>query len=69
MMLKDFFLEDSRSEPASGAQFSVNMLVNTQGGKTYTLTETVGLLEKAGFGELEMVEVAKNSMVIVGRGL
>lgn len=69
LLLKDFFLEDSRSEPASGAQFSVNMLVNTKGGKTYTRTETLALLEEAGFTDIEMIDVATQSQVLVCRPL
>ncbi len=67
VLIKDFFLEDSRIEPPWTAQFSVNMLVNTEGGKSYTFTEMKELLARAGFGDLETVEIARNSMVIVGR--
>ena len=67
VMVKDFFLEDSRVEPPWTAQFSVNMLVNTEGGKSYTFTEMKDLLAKAGFDDLETVEIARNSRVIVGR--
>jgi len=67
LLLKDFFLEDSRSEPASGAQFSVNMLVNTKGGKTYTRTEVMALLNQAGFADFEVVDVATSSQVIICR--
>ena len=65
LLLKDFFLEDSKSEPASAAQFSVNMLVNTQGGKSYTRTEAFDLLNQAGFKDFEVVEVATHSQVII----
>jgi len=67
LLLKDFFLEDSRSEPASGAQFSVNMLVNTVGGKTYTRTEAFELLKNAGFSNFEVIDVATHSQVIICR--
>jgi ubiquinone/menaquinone biosynthesis C-methylase UbiE len=65
LLLKDFFLEDSRTEPASGAQFSVNMLVNTRGGKTYTRREALDLLTEAGLGDFEIIDVARQSQVIV----
>ena len=67
VLVKDFFLEDSRIAPPWTAQFSVNMLVNTEGGKTYTLTEMSDLLTRAGFDGLETVEIARNSMIISGR--
>ncbi len=66
LLLKDFFLEDSRTEPATCAQFSVNMLVNTQDGRTYTRSETLNLLEEAGFGGFETIDIATHSQVIVG---
>ncbi len=65
LLLKDFYLEDSQTEPAFCAQFSVNMLVNTQGGKTYTRSEALDLLGKAGFGDFEVIDVATQSQVIV----
>ncbi len=65
LLLKDFFLEDSCSEPAFGAQFSVNMLVNTQGGKTYTRSEVFELLKQAGFTDFEVVDVGLHSQVII----
>ena len=67
ILVKDFFLEDSRIAPAWTAQFSVNMLVNTEGGKSYPLTEMQELLAEAGFKALEMVDIAHNSRVIVGQ--
>jgi ubiquinone/menaquinone biosynthesis C-methylase UbiE len=67
VLIKDFFLEDSRVEPPWTAQFSVNMLVNTEGGKSYTFTEMKDLLARSGFDGLETVEIARNSRVIVGR--
>ncbi len=65
LLLKDFFLEDSCSEPAFGAQFSVNMLVNTQGGKTYTRSEVFELLKQAGFTDFEVIDVGIHSQVII----
>ena len=65
LLLKDFFLEDSRIEPAPMAQFSVNMLVNTKGGKTYTRNEIFFLLNTTGFSDYEVIDVAANSQVII----
>jgi len=65
LILKDFFLEDNRTQPASGAQFSVNMLVNTTGGKTYTQNKTLALLADAGFGPAEVIDVATQGQLLV----
>jgi ubiquinone/menaquinone biosynthesis C-methylase UbiE len=67
ILVKDFFLEDSRVAPAWTAQFSVNMLVSTAGGKSYTLKEMKELLTRAGFRGLETVDIARNSLVISGQ--
>jgi len=39
VVVKDFFMQENRIEPAMGAVFAINMLVNTPGGGTYTWTE------------------------------
>lgn len=67
VMVKDFFLEESRTAPAWAAQFSVNMLVNTAGGKSYTFAEMEDLLAQTGFSGLESVPIGAHSRVIVGR--
>ncbi len=67
VVVKDFFLDDSRVEPASAARFSVNMLVGTAEGKSYTLDETRELLADAGFGDFRVVTVARASALLVGR--
>ena len=64
VLVKDFFLDDTRTAPAWTAQFSVNMLVSTKGGKSYTLTEMSALLEQTGFGGLETVPIPRNSLLI-----
>ena len=67
ILVKDFFLEDSRTAPAMAAQFSVNMLVATAAGKSYTRSETLALLASAGFGDFQTVGVAAHSQVIQAR--
>jgi len=67
LLMKDFFLDDDRCGPAFCARFSVNMLVGTEAGRSYTRTEMIGMMEDAGFGSFEIVDVAAHSQVIVGR--
>lgn len=66
VLIKEFFLDDDRLRPAFAAQFSVNMLTATAGGKSYTLSETRELLRSAGFGRLEETPVATRSLVLRG---
>jgi ubiquinone/menaquinone biosynthesis C-methylase UbiE len=45
----EFFLKKDRAHPVPGALFSVNMLVNTAAGRSYTTEEMKAWLKKAGF--------------------
>jgi SAM-dependent methyltransferase len=64
IVVKDFFLEDSRTTPARSARFAVNMLIGTAGGKSYTWSETEALLTDVGFGDFRRHPVATHSGVI-----
>lgn len=67
LVIKEFFLEDDRIHPPAAALFSVNMLVGTEGGRSYTLTETREMMTRAGFGEFKTIEVAMFSRLLAGR--
>lgn len=67
LVVKDFYLDDSRTRPAFGARFAVNMLVGTPGGKTYTWREMEDLYEGLGMVKVRRVPVAVNSGMVVGR--
>lgn len=64
LIVKDFFLEDSRTVPAFAAQFSVNMLVATESGRTYTRREMDEQFAAAGFAVTAVHPVAVNSLVL-----
>ncbi len=49
IMINDFAVNEDRISPRDAALFAVNMLVNTEGGATYTIREIEGWLSKAGF--------------------
>jgi precorrin-6B methylase 2 len=55
ILIRDLVMAPSRTEPAAGALFAVNMLVATEGGGTYTLDETRADLEAAGFANVEWI--------------
>ncbi|HOX26800.1 MAG TPA: methyltransferase [Candidatus Krumholzibacteria bacterium] len=67
LVIKDFFLADSRAEPAFGARFAVNMLVGTIGGKSYTWTEVESCCRALGMCDLSRSCVAVNSGVLTAR--
>ncbi|NQU42641.1 methyltransferase [bacterium] len=66
IVIKDFFLDENRTSPRFGAYFSVNMLVGTEKGKSYTQGETRDLLEEAGFQDFRTLGVATASGLIIG---
>jgi SAM-dependent methyltransferase len=54
ILIRDHIMNETRTEPAEGALFALNMLVNTPGGDTYTLGEVKGSLEIAGFTRVRL---------------
>lgn len=52
VFIHDFFLEDRHSGPLFPALFSLNMLVRTQEGRSYSEKEIKAMLEKAGFNQI-----------------
>ena len=55
VLLRDHFLDKSRTSPLDGAIFAVNMLAVTQGGNCYTFDEVKEDLESAGFHDVQMI--------------
>jgi SAM-dependent methyltransferase len=56
ILIRDHIMDESRTKPPAGAVFALNMLVNTGGGDTYTLSEVKTGLEKAGFTEVRLLK-------------
>jgi len=54
LLIRDIVLDESRTAPVTGALFAVNMLVATEGGNSYTLTEYREDLEQAGFTDITL---------------
>lgn len=52
ILVQDFILNDTRDGPPFPALFSLNMLLGTEGGQSYSGTEIMGMLERAGVKEL-----------------
>lgn len=55
VVIRDVVMDPSRTSPASGALFAVNMLTATEAGGTYTFDEYSEDLREAGFGEAVLV--------------
>lgn len=69
IMVKDFLLEAARTEPAAAAVFSVNMLIGTEGGRSYTLAEVEDLLRATGFASVGVFKAGRDSRVAVARAV
>jgi len=54
LLIRDHIMDDSRTHPPDGAVFALNMLLNTEGGDTYTFDEVKETLEEAGFVKVKM---------------
>jgi len=55
LILRDFLLNPGKTSPANAAVFAVNMLVNTENGRTYTFGEVGRWLSDAGFRKIKRV--------------
>lgn len=67
LVINEFTLRRNRTGPPIGAIFSVNMLVGTPGGSSYSSEEITGWMKAAGFGAFEKFELMGRSTVVVGR--
>jgi len=56
LIIKDRFLDSSRTSPAWTTAFAVHILVNTEKGECFTIEESRQWLEQAGFQGIEELE-------------
>ncbi|GBE14183.1 MAG TPA: hypothetical protein ENH32_03350 [Proteobacteria bacterium] len=56
VIVRDYAMSVDRVQPASGALFAVNMLVNTESGNSYTFEEIQGGLEEARFERVKLLQ-------------
>ncbi len=52
VVVHEFYLDETKTNPPQGALFAINMLVNTPGGRTYTPAEISSLMKKAGLTDI-----------------
>lgn len=63
VVIQEFLLDESRTSPPWGAIFSINMLVNTPGGRTYTPREMTEWLKKAGFRKMKKTVLGETVLI------
>jgi 2-polyprenyl-3-methyl-5-hydroxy-6-metoxy-1,4-benzoquinol methylase len=64
--IHEFKLNEDHASPVPGALFSVNMLVNTTAGRSYTPREMKGWMKKAGFRKIMLKDLG-DTVVVTGR--
>jgi len=52
IVVQEFYLDETKTNPLQGAIFAINMLVNTTGGRTYSPSEISSWMKKAGFTDI-----------------
>jgi predicted O-methyltransferase YrrM len=70
LAIRDFLMNEDRTEPVAGALFALNMLVATEGGGTYTAAELEQDLQLAGFAAVSTarLEPTMNSILLATKG-
>ena len=64
--IQEFHIDRTRTQPVSGALFSVNMLINTEGGRCYSTEEIRGWLLKTGLKKIKKGFI-DDAVIIVGQ--
>jgi (2Fe-2S) ferredoxin/SAM-dependent methyltransferase len=67
LVVQDFILNPDKTGPQHAALFSLNMLVSTDSGASYSETEYTRWMKDAGFTEVSRVNLPGPSGLIVGR--
>ncbi len=66
VVVQEFILNPSKTMPLFGTLFSLNMLMGTQGGASYSAVEMKEWLKKAGFKNLKRIDLGMGSGLIIG---
>ena len=68
LLIRDHVMDTTRTRPAMGALFALNMLVSTSAGDTYTFDEIKNSLEMAGFEKVKMLMTGESMDCLVEAG-
>jgi len=66
LVVIDLLPNEERSGPPHPVLFALNMLVNTEAGDTYTLSEYTAWLTEAGFARVETADIGSHSPLVLG---
>ncbi|MDA8169954.1 MAG: methyltransferase [Nitrospiraceae bacterium] len=65
-VIHEFYLGEDHATPLSSALFSINMLVNTPGGRCYSFSEYKSFMRAAGIGNVTQ-KILGDSIIVEGR--
>jgi predicted O-methyltransferase YrrM len=65
LIIRDHVMEPDRTRPKDGAIFAVNMLVNTEGGASYTFDEIRTWLIESGFVNMRLLQAGEHMDALV----
>ncbi len=66
LLVVDYIMNDDRTSPAAGAYFSLNMLVGTREGDTFTESEVRSWMEEAGFKKISKTKTQFGTELLTG---
>lgn len=68
IVIKDHILDDSLTQPPAGALFALLMLLTTEHGRCYSLSEVKGWLESAGYESVSQIHLPPplTSSLVIG---
>ena len=66
IVVQDFILEPNKTAPRAAALFSLNMLVGTRAGSSYSEPEYATWLRDAGFNDVRRVRLPGPSGLMIG---
>ncbi len=66
LVVQDFILNNDKTGPLHAALFSLNMLIATDRGASYSETEYSGWMKNAGFADISRIKLPGPSDLIVG---
>jgi len=66
LVVHDFILDSDKTRPQQAALFSLNMLVGTDAGASYSEAEYAGWMKAAGFAEVSRIKLPGPSDLMVG---
>jgi len=66
LLVLDYIMNNDRTSPAAGAYFSLNMLVGTREGDTFTESEVRSWMEEAGFKKISKTKTQFGTGLLTG---